>query len=142
MKYALINSGIVSNIILLENGANYPITGNMVDITNISPQPNIGDSYSNGIFTSPVIPTPTTEEYAILAKNAAQAYISKFYTNIELLHILQILLQGSPTKKTMCADVQNWINSIVEEALSHATSPDFEQFTPPPHTYLEILEAN
>lgn len=140
-EYAIINSNVVSNVIAIEDGANYPITGNMVDITNLNPQPEIGDSYSNGIFSTPPPIVLTPDEYADLAKDAAQLYIKRFYKDIEITHILLFLLQGNPVQKMMSNDVHNWINSVINEAITHASSPDFEQFTPPTYTYLEILKA-
>lgn len=139
--YAIINSNTVSNVIAVAVGADYPITGNMVDVTNLSPQPEIGDSYSNGVFSTPPPIVLTADEYAILAKDAAQVYIERFYKNIEITHILLFLLQGNPVQKMMSNDVHNWINSVIEEAVTHASNPDFEQFTPPTYTYLQILKA-
>lgn len=140
-EYAEINTGIVSNIIAVEEGANYPITSNMIDITNLIPQPEIGDSYSDGTFTSPPPILLTPDEYADLAKDAAQVYIQRFYKDIEITHILLFLLQGNPAQKMMSNDVHNWIDSVINEAITHASNPDFEQFTPPTYTYLQILKA-
>lgn len=140
-EYAVIDSGTVGNIITIEEGSNFPITSNMVDITNLVPQPQIGDSYLEGIFTSPPPIVLTADEYAILAKDAAQLYIQRFYKDIEITHILLFLLQGNPAQKMMSNDVHNWINSVINEAITHASNPDFEQFTPPTYTYLQILKA-
>ena len=52
----------VTNIILV--GENYPISNNMVDVTNMNPTPQIGWSYIDGVFSPPPpepIPTGSVE---------------------------------------------------------------------------------
>lgn len=138
-EYAVINSNIVSNVIAIEDGSNYPIIDNMIDITNLIPQPEIGDSYSEGIFTPQVIPIPTTAQYAIQAKTDAQAYIASFYETIEIVHILLLLLQGTMEQKIKAEAIQLWIQQVINEAVTHSSNPNFQQFTPPPYTYLDIV---
>jgi hypothetical protein len=55
--YAIINSGTVENIAV----ANTPIDVNWISLAGLDPQPGIGWSYSNGVFTSPVIEDPVTK---------------------------------------------------------------------------------
>lgn len=141
-EYAEINTGIVSNIIAVEEGANYPITSNMIDITNLIPQPEIGDSYSDGTFTPQIISTPTTSQYADSARKAAESYINQFFNSVELLYVFQLLLQGTTEQKVMASAIQGWINDIINEAVTHSSNPNFDQFTPPPYTYLQIVGIN
>lgn len=135
--YAIITNGIVTNVISIDDGSTYPITINMIDITNLEPQPNINDSYSTGVFT-PYVPPPLSElEVATNAKNAAQDYIAQSYKVEELLHMFQYLLQGN----TIALAINQWINRVITEALVHASNPNFAQFDPPPYTYLQFLDA-
>lgn len=139
--YAVISNEIVSNIILLEEGSNYPITNNMVDITNSDPMPEIGFSYENGFFVAPAPIILSTDELAEQSSTQAESYILSNFTALQLLSIFQLLLQGNTTQKGMCQEILNWTNAIVQEALTHASNPNFDQFTPPKYTYLQIVRA-
>lgn len=59
--YIVYEKELVTNIILV--GDDYPITDNMVDVTDMSPTPQIGWSYKDGEFTPPplVIEEPQPE---------------------------------------------------------------------------------
>ncbi len=58
MIYTLINGGVVRNIIIAESSFLQVIENDwddIVDITNLSPKPHIGDLYSGSVFTRPVL---------------------------------------------------------------------------------------
>lgn len=66
MRYAIIDNGVVSNIILLDDPSLYPIPATAVtdDIV-------IGATYSNGIFTNPQVVTntnPTVPKSIVMAR--------------------------------------------------------------------------
>ena len=55
--YAVIDSGVVTNIVVAEN--NHAVANGWIDIDNIIPPPTIGSTFINGVWTSPPASAPT-----------------------------------------------------------------------------------
>lgn len=69
MQYALINNNLVENVAEGDQSWADSVAANwqaVVNITSMTPQPGIGWSYSNGVFTAPVTPpTPVLVSWVI-----------------------------------------------------------------------------
>ena len=73
MQYALIENNLVENVAVGDQAWADSVAANwqaVVDITNMNPQPGIGWSYLNGVFTAPV--TPPAPDTWIITRNAFQ----------------------------------------------------------------------
>jgi len=58
IKAAVVQNGIVTNIASISKEVLSTVGPDYIDITGISPEPEIGWSYSNGTFTPPPAPPP------------------------------------------------------------------------------------
>ena len=76
MQYALINNNLVENVAEGDQAWADSVVSDwqaVVNITSINPQPGIGWSYTNGVFTAPVNPpAPPTPDTWVITRNAFQ----------------------------------------------------------------------
>lgn len=70
------------------------------------------------------------------ARRGAENYISKYFTIFELVDMLK-RLNSSPNTNLM--EINNWVESVQNEAIINYQNPNFEQFGNPPYSYLETL---
>jgi hypothetical protein len=76
MNFALINNNLVENVAEADQAwadSVAPDWQAVVNITSTTPQPGIGWSYSNGVFTAPVVPpAPPAPNTWVITRNAFQ----------------------------------------------------------------------
>lgn len=62
MQYALIKNGIVENIIVADDDFIQTLTGydEILEVSDISEQPVIGDTYIDQVFSRPIVIQPST----------------------------------------------------------------------------------
>jgi hypothetical protein len=76
MNFALINNNTVENVAEADQAWADSVASDwqaVVNITSTTPQPGIGWSYSNGVFTAPVVPpAPPAPDTWIITRNAFQ----------------------------------------------------------------------
>ena len=67
MQYAIVKNGTVQNVIELDEGASFPVDGELVAATSDT---KMGGSWDGNVFTfvEPTPPEPTAEELAEQAK--------------------------------------------------------------------------
>lgn len=63
-KYAVIDKGVVVNIIIAQPGS-AALPSGAVNIESVSPSPSIGWTYNGGVFTAPVVPTLSWSDPAL-----------------------------------------------------------------------------
>lgn len=76
MQYALINNNLVENVAEADQAwadSVAPDWQAVVNVTGMNPEPSVGWSYSDGVFTAPVIPPrPPAPDTWIITRNAFQ----------------------------------------------------------------------
>ena len=76
MQYALIDNNLVENVAEGDQAWADSVASDwqaVVNITSINPQPGIGWSYTNGVFTAPVVPpAPPALPTWVITRNAFQ----------------------------------------------------------------------
>lgn len=56
-RYAIVaGDGVVENVVIADGPLD--VGGTWVDLTGVNPQPGVGWTYANGVFTPPPVPTP------------------------------------------------------------------------------------
>jgi len=76
MNFALIENNLVANVVEADQAWADSVAADwqaVVNITDMIPQPGIGWSYANGVFTAPVIPpAPPAPDTWVITRNAFQ----------------------------------------------------------------------
>lgn len=75
MQYALINNNLVENVAEADQAWADSVASDwqaVVNVTSMNPRPGIGWSYTNGIFTAPVIPPIPVPDTWVITRNAFQ----------------------------------------------------------------------
>ncbi len=77
----------------------------------------------------------TDEELRKMAFDKAEIYVKNFFTETQLLAMVPLLM----AQNNKAIAVSQWVNLVRQEALINWQNPNFDQFTPPPYTYLEVM---
>jgi hypothetical protein len=75
MNFALINNNLVENVAEADQAWADSVASDwqaVVNITSMNPEPGIGWSYSNGVFTAPVVPPTPIPDTWVITRNAFQ----------------------------------------------------------------------
>lgn len=78
----------------------------------------------------------TNDELKIMAFQKAADYVAQFFSDIQLTAMESLLLSGSNAKAVA---ILQWIGLVRGEALANWSNPNFDQFTPPPYRYEEVM---
>ncbi len=77
----------------------------------------------------------TDDELKIIALEKAAIYTSKYFNQDQINAMLLELLGGNIKAQA----VVGWTKLIKIEALNNFKNPNFDQFDPPPHSYLDVM---
>ncbi|EOA6754227.1 tail fiber assembly protein, partial [Escherichia coli] len=93
MSYAVIENGMVVNVIAWNGEAEFTVPDNqhLIDISDISEHPGIGWAYSDGGFTAPPTPERSHDELVADAEQKKQSLINAAMVNIS---VIQLKLQA------------------------------------------------
>ncbi|MFY0496516.1 tail fiber assembly protein, partial [Escherichia coli] len=88
-SYAVIENGMVVNVIVWDGEAEFTVPDNqqLINISDISEQPGIGWVYSDGGFTAPLPPERSHDELVADAEQKKQSLIDTAMASISLIQL-------------------------------------------------------
>ena len=126
MRYAVIEEGMVVNIILWDGKTEFPVPDwqSLINISDLSEQPAIGWAYSDGEFTAPPAPEPSYEDLVSYAELKKRVLIEEVHTKTEMLRATLMLGRIKDDEKALLND---WVDYLDElEEMDVSTAPDIE----------------
>lgn len=131
-SYAVIENGMVVNVIVWDGEAEFTVSDNhqLINISDISDQPGIGWVYSDGVFTAPPTPERPHDELVVDAEQKKQSLIDAAMANISVIQLkLQAGRNLTQAETTRLNAVLDYIDVV--EATDTSTAPDIEWPLPP-----------
>lgn len=131
-SYAVIENGMVVNVIVWDGEAEFTVPDNnqLINISDISEQPGIGWVYSAGVFTAPPAPERPHDELVADAEQKKQSLIDAAMANISVIQLkLQAGRNLTQAETTRLNAVLDYIDAVQETDTS--TAPDIEWPLPP-----------
>ncbi|EKY6182876.1 tail fiber assembly protein [Escherichia coli O8] len=127
MSYAVIENGMVVNVIAWNGEAEFTVPDNqqLIDISDISEHPGIGWAYSDGVFTAPLPPERSHDELVADAEQKKQSLIDAAMASISLIQLkLQAGRNLTQAETTRLNTVLDYIDAVT--ATDTSTAPDIE----------------
>ncbi|EFE7590223.1 TPA: tail fiber assembly protein [Escherichia coli] len=127
MSYAVIENGMVVNVIAWNGEAEFTVPDNqqLIDISDISEHPGIGWAYSDGGFTAPPTPERSHDELVADAEQKKQSLINAAMVNISVIQLkLQAGRKLTQEETTRLNVVLDYIDAVTATDIS--TAPDIE----------------
>ncbi|ASG49969.1 TPA: tail fiber assembly protein [Enterobacter cloacae] len=125
MSYAVIENGMVVNVIAWNGEAEFTVPDNqhLIDISDISEHPGIGWAYSDGGFTVPPTPERSHDELVADAEQKKQSLINAAMVNISVIQLkLQAGRKLTQAETTRLNAVLDYIDAVM--ATDTSTAPD------------------
>lgn len=126
-SYAVIENGMVVNVIVWDGEAEFTVPDNhqLINISDISDQPGIGWVYSGGVFTAPPTPERPHDELVADAEQKKQSLIDAAMANISVIQLkLQAGRNLTQAETTRINAVLDYIDAV--EATDTSAAPDIE----------------
>lgn len=126
-SYAVIENGMVVNVIVWDGEAEFTVPDNhqLINISDISDQPGIGWVYSDGVFTAPPAPERPHDELVADAEQKKQSLIDAAMANISVIQLkLQAGRNLTQAETTRLNAVLDYIDAV--EAIDTSTAPGIE----------------
>lgn len=126
-SYAVIENGMVVNVIVWDGEAEFTVPDNhqLINISDISDQPGIGWVYSDGVFTAPPTPERPHDELVADAEQKKQSLIDAAMANISVIQLkLQAGRNLTQAETTRINAVLDYIDAV--EAKDTSAAPDIE----------------
>lgn len=126
-SYAVIENGMVVNVIVWDGEAEFTVPDNqqLIDISDISEHPEIGWAYSDGVFTAPLPPERSHDELVADAEQKKQSLIDAAMVNISVIQLkLQAGRKLTQEETTRLNVVLDYIDAVT--ATDTSTAPDIE----------------
>lgn len=126
-SYAVIENGMVVNVIVWDGEAEFTVPDNhqLINISDISDQPGIGWVYSDGVFTAPPTPERPHDELVADAEQKKQSLIDAAMANISVIQLkLQAGRNLTQAETTRINAVLDYIDAV--EATDTSAAPDIE----------------
>ncbi|HBK9583535.1 TPA: tail fiber assembly protein [Escherichia coli] len=124
-SYAVIENGMVVNVIVWDGEAEFTVPDNqqLINISDISEQPGIGWVYSDEGFTAPPTPERSHDELVADAEQKKQSLIDTAMASISLIQLkLQAGRNLTQAETTRLNAVLDYINAVT--ATDTSTAPD------------------
>lgn len=124
-SYAVIENGMVVNVIVWDGEAEFTVPDNqqLINIPDISEQPGIGWAYSDGVFTAPLPPERSHDELVADAEQKKQSLIDAAMANISVIQLkLQAGRKLTQEETTRLNAVLDYIDTVT--ATDTSTAPD------------------
>lgn len=125
MSYAVIENGMVVNVIAWNGEAEFTVPDNqqLINISDISEHPGIGWAYSDGGFTAPPTPERSHNELVADAEQKKQSLINAAMVNISVIQLkLQAGRKLTQAETTRLNAVLDYIDAVT--ATDTSTAPD------------------
>lgn len=125
MSYAVIENGMVVNVIAWNGEAEFTVPDNqqLINISDISEHPGIGWAYSDGGFTAPPTPERSHDELVADAEQKKQSLINAAMVNISVIQLkLQAGRKLTQAETTRLNAVLDYIDAVT--ATDTSTAPD------------------
>ncbi|OSK43136.1 tail fiber assembly protein-like protein [Escherichia coli E267] len=125
-SYAVIENGMVVNVIVWDGEAEFTVPDNqqLIDISDISEHPGIGWGYSDGVFTAPLPPERSHDELVADAEQKKQSLIDAAMANISVIQLkLQAGRKLTQEETTRLNVVLDYIEAVT--ATDTSIAPDF-----------------
>ncbi|EFJ2947465.1 TPA: tail fiber assembly protein [Escherichia coli] len=124
-SYAVIENGMVVNVIVWDGEAEFTVPDNLqlINISDISEQPGIGWAYSDGVFTAPLPPERSHHELVADAEQKKQSLIDAAMVNISVIQLkLQAGRKLTQEETTRLNVVLDYIDAVT--ATDTSIAPD------------------
>ena len=124
-SYAVIENGMVVNVIVWDGEAEFTVPDNLqlINISDISEQPGIGWAYSDGVFTAPPTPKRSHDELVADAEQKKQSLIDAAMAKISVIQLkLQAGRKLMQEETTQLNAVLDYIDEVT--ATDTSTAPD------------------
>ncbi len=124
-SYAVIENGMVVNVIVWDGEAEFTVPDNqqLINLSDISEQPGIGWVYSDGRFTAPPTQERSHDELVADAEQKKQSLIDTAMASISLIQLkLQAGRNLTQAETTRLNAVLDYIDAVT--ATDTSTAPD------------------